>query len=213
MNRNRILLFALVALLCVGPGAFAMTVTWEGTDGGSQLISGSTGGQLPAGCMLVLGNFGTMTDAQIAALGSNPSAMVWPAFQSWATTAIDSDGVFSESTIRGGSASFGGEQAYLVAFNSPSFYTATVAGVFKGPSSNPSVGDPWVFPASDDAPGVRFSLDAITQNGVITGGWGTFNSPKFGGPVNALIVGVPEPSTYMLVGIGLLGVLTLRRRS
>jgi len=201
MNGKHTLVFALVGFLCVGVSAFAMQVVWKGTDGGSQLTLGNA--QLPTGSLLLLGSFGTMTDSAIAALGANRTAL-FAAFSTWDSCAIDSYGVFATAAGPRPGGGLLGKQAYLMACNSPNPFAATDVGVFKGPSSNPSIGDPWVFPATDGDVAPAFSLDAITPSGVIIGSWHSFYSPVFMITVNGLdIRPVPEPSTGMLASIGL----------
>ena len=75
----------------------------------------------------------------------------------------------------------------------------TGAGNKYGSAINPSpiAGDAWAVPAD----GNLSSLVLSTPDDAESLGYATGN-----------IVGVPEPSTYMLVGTGLLGLLAIRRR-
>jgi hypothetical protein len=209
----------IAALVLTTSTSKAFTLVWSasGFDVATGLtLSDQTTG-LSIGSLVAVGNFGSMTDLDIAALGPNPSS-VWANFQPWATGAIG-DGTFAEgsftiSSIAPGSGYFS-EQIYLVAFNSSSAGTATQVGVFKGPSSSPSFGDSWTFPP-DDLSAKSIVTDALNASHVIIGSYGveTYNNVDWWGEnVNALaLAAIPEPSTYALVGAAVLGLLAVRRR-
>ena len=214
MNGKKTLVFVAVALLCVGMSAFAMSVSYTGGGNGELTYSDLTT-QLAEGSLVALGDFGTMNDAQIAALGANPTA-VWAHFSEWDMTAIDSTLTFtSAATTAGGT--FLNQHAYLVAFDAGTFSSALGVGVFKGPNSAGTNGDPWIFPNTDTANGLGLDLGDVHSIGVIIGEYGdqTLNSDWAGGIVDAYGLAypaVPEPSTMMLVASGLLGLLVARRR-
>ncbi|HUI05586.1 MAG TPA: PEP-CTERM sorting domain-containing protein [Verrucomicrobiae bacterium] len=215
MNGKKTLVAVVVTLLCVGMSAFAMTVAYTGANNGELTYSDLTT-QLNEGAYVALGNFGTMSDAAIAALGASPTA-VWAAFHVWDATAIDSTLTFSGGNGTAGGA-FLNTHAYLIAFDTATFSSAGAVGVFKGPNvqtSDPDSSNPWIFPLTDTAVGITMDLAGVGSGGVLIGeyGYSTLNSDWAGGIVDAYgLASVPEPSTIMLVGTGLLGLLAIRRR-
>lgn len=213
-----------MALLLIGSiRVQAMTVLWDSSSNitGLTLADQTTG--VPIGGLLLLGNFPTLSDAEVIALGANPVALtnnfaIWASSTIGTGTSTDPDGVgsFQATSISPGTGFFS-EQAYLIVFNTGNPLTATQVGVFKGPTTGNSNGDPWIFPASDEAVPPVFTVDDFTSaTGVLIGsfGIGTFNSPWSGNNgINALALEViPEPSTWLLVGSGLVGLALLRRR-
>jgi len=213
MNGKKTLVFGLIALLCVGTGAFAMTVGYQGGGIGELTLSDLTT-QPPGLSLVALGNFGGMADSAIAAL-ADPSA-VWAAFSKWDNTFTDSDNLTFGTAATTAGGAFLGTHAYLVAFNSGTYTTASAFGVFKGPNTGASNGQNWIFPLTDTLPAVTYDLGDVGAGGVIIGSFGslTLNSAWYGDYADAYgLKDVPEPSTMMLVGTGLLGLLAIRRRS
>lgn len=228
MNSNRISTYAAVvatAFLSASTARVnAMVVNWgDATQTALTLADGTTG--VAQGSLVELGIFKNgMSDAAIIALGANPTA-IQSDLSVWATSTIGS-GTGSKAVFNAGSfapgAGFFTSNAFLIVFNSNTVGAATQVGVFKGRITGNSNGDPWLFPTSDIDFPRNFSADDLTATNVLIGGYGVgtyddsaANDSWFGGPVNALklaVVPVPEPATYALVGMGLLGVCGLRRR-
>jgi len=125
-------------------------------------------------------------------------------------------GSFSASH-NGSDVGFAHTQIYLVAFNNATGIGATQEGIYFVNDANNAN---WKFPAaSDTITTTTFDLQDLFTNGttaqpaagatVVFGSTGVDTS----GPSNMVeLKVVPEPSTWMLVGTGLLGLLGLRRR-
>jgi len=219
--------------LCVSTAKVnAMTVNWANDNGATALtLNGGTTG-LPVGDIVEIGIFNSgMSDAAITALFTGAvgnGTAIQSAFHVFASGQIGDGGsagtvvgAFAESSISAG-AGFFTSNIYMVVFNVTSagqIGSATQMGVFKGPSA---VAAPWLFPA-DDGGTATVTADDMTAASVLIGhyGAGTYSDSVangatgwYGDNVNALELAqiVPEPSTYMLVGMGLLGAWGLRRR-
>jgi hypothetical protein len=192
----------------------AMKVDWQtGTNTAVTLADGMTG--VPQGSLVELGVFKNgLSDTAIAALGVNPTA-IQNAFSVWASDTIgdntDAEGAFGMASDSPGTGFFS-LSAFLVVFNNLNPSLATQVGVMKGP---------WVFPASNGAPMATFTVDDVTASMVLIGGYApgaysdsTLNGGTgwFGDGANSVELAIPEPSTYALVSMGLLGALGLHRR-
>ena len=214
MNGKKTLVAVIAAILCMGTGAYALSINW-GFDQKGFTDSGGVNG-LPLGDLVGIGTFGTLTDLQIGAL-TTPSA-VWAAFSSYATGAIgdgnnappDPLGILAEPSTGAAGAGFFTKTIYVVAFNNADPNSATGMWVGKGPEPD------WVFPADDNG-NIFIGGNLFTSASVLIGGYspGTFNNLFQEGTFDALTLTgtvIPEPSTMMLVGTGLLGLLAIRRR-
>ena len=218
MNDNRMATYtAVMAVVLLGISAArvnAMKVTWQtGTSTALTLADGVTG--VPQGSLVELGIFkNSLSDAAIAALGANPTA-IQNAFSVWASDTIgdntSAEGAFGTTTDSPGTGFFN-SPAFLVVFNNINPSLATQVSVCKGP---------WVFPASNGAPTATFTVDDLTADMVLIGGYaaGTYSdvgvngdTQWFGEGANSVELAVPEPSTYALVSMSLLGLWGLRRR-
>lgn len=234
MNHNQISTYAAVvavALLCASTARVnAMTVNWGNDTGNTELTlqDGLTG--VPIGSLVELGTFpsGLSSTAITALWTGNPNAAtdIQAEFIIWASGVIGDNtataGAFGETT-GGPGVGFFSLTAFLVVLDAATPGAATQVGVFKGQLTGTTFGDPWLFPANDVAPPPTFSCDDLNAANVLIGSYrpgslsaGVVNgSPaSFGPDANALelAVVVPEPTTYALVGMGLLGAWGLRRR-
>jgi hypothetical protein len=218
------------AALCVSTARVnAMTVAWGNASGATAItLNGGTVG-VPDGDIVELGIFKNgISDANISLLAS--PAAIQAAFNVWGTGFMGDNtgsptpvGAFGETTTSPGAGLFT-SNAYMIVFNVTSvggISGASQWGVFKGPNTG---ANPWLFPASDGASPPTFNADDMTAASVLIGSYGagtysdsTLNGGTgwYGDGANALELHssvVPEPSTYVLVGMGLLGALRLRRR-
>jgi hypothetical protein len=112
---------------------------------------------------------------------------------------------------------FAHAQIYLVAFNNATGIGASQEGIFfVNDANNPN----WRFPATADIPNsTTIDLQSMftgSNDGTLAPGatiiWGSKGVDP-SGPYNVLALVLPEPSTWMLVETGLLGLLAFRRRS
>jgi hypothetical protein len=200
--------------------AFAMQVGWSGTGGAGSVTLADQVSAVPEGSLVALGLFPGLNDADIAALAT-PSA-IWSAFSAWETAAFNADGLYDGAGQAINGTGYFSSQAYVVAFNAASAASATQWGVFKGVSVANDYSDAWIFPSADGNLTVpTMTIDGVPQAGVIIGSFGSLTySPAWGQDTevegteyyNAYAL-IPEPSTYMLVATGLMGLLALRRRS
>jgi len=188
-----------------------ITVGWS-TAKNSYITDNTGAAGYLSGDLVEVGSF-----ASAPTVGS-PSLAGFTVYGTTLTGTGGNVGIFSGS-VNAPDAGFAHNQIYLVAFNNA---TGTVTpgvtqlGIFV---VNDSTVPSWKFPATADIP----NSTAIDLQDLFTGNSGALVSAATvvygstgtdGGTYSlAELKVVPEPSTWMLVGTGLLGLLGLRRRS
>jgi hypothetical protein len=163
---------------------------------------------------------------EIGAFSSAPtvgssSLSNFTAFASSLTGVGPLDGTYSISGTSASAGAFSHAQIYLVVFNAATAGAATQEAIVD---VNDTDNATWKFPADADVPNsTTFDLDTLfsaptSGSTLAVGGQLVYGTVGFDstGPnaileTQALTI-VPEPSTYVLVGTGLLGLLGLRRR-
>lgn len=218
-NGIKYLVAGLVATGLTVSSYATVTVSW-GTFGNS-FISDSGGAatdatQLAPGDLLEIGTFATAPG--VVTLANVQSVLA--SFEVFGSGTINQGaGAFTLSSANTAGATFGGNQIYLVAYNAATSGAASQAGIYFASDAGVPA---WKMPA--DGPTANTTIDVAdifgansgvsatpSANGHIVYGGTAFDSGGFSLLTTASIV--PEPSTWMLVGTGLLGLLGLRRRS
>jgi hypothetical protein len=192
-------------------GAYA-TITVNANTAFNAFVTDNTGANnYLSGDLVEIGSF-----ASAPTVGS-PSLAGFTVFGSTLTGTGASAGVIS-AALTGPDGVWTHNQIYLVTFNAATVGAATQEGIFDvGDASNSK----WKFPATADTLNTTSidvqdlflaggSASLATGAQVVFGGVGTDPSGPFSLAETATIV--PEPSTWMLVGTGLIGLLGLRRR-
>jgi len=208
-NGIKYLVAGLVATGLTVSSYATVSVSWN--TGFNAFITDNTGaaGYL-SGDLVEVGSF-----ASAPTVGS-PSLVGFTVFGSTLTGTGGLVGTFAAS-VNGPDGVWTHQQIYLVAFNNATGVGATQEGIFDvSDVSNTQ----WKFPATADTlTAVKIDLQDLfvgqtstLQTGaqIVFGGKGVDNSGPYALAELALVL---EPSTWMLVGTGLLGLLGLRRRS
>jgi hypothetical protein len=195
-----------------------ITVNWGSQD--ATPFDTLTGLALPVGDLILVG-FATSPGSGLSTL-SGTANLAAIGFTQFGLGHIG-DGIlpagFGGVSSSGPDTSFSHLQIFIVAFDATTAAGATQMGVWSVDfASNPN----WKFPATADVPNsTSIDLDDILA---IPGGslsalangahiwYGTGPGAADNGGLRLAIINVPEPSTYVLVATGLLGMIGLIRR-
>ena len=159
--------------------------------------------------------------------GPNGSTSANAFFSVWQTGSVEEgvgagqDSTFIIASTAAGSATFFSKPIYLVVFNAAATGSGVNMGVYtaypnlsQGTPGSPD-GDPWTYPASDTLGGIYPDTGDVTASGVVLGGMGTDSDPnsyESGYATLFLQQSIPEPSSIVLVLLGLAGSIGLIRR-
>ncbi len=187
--------------------AAGITVNWQ-TAQSTFIASTITPLNYLDGDLVEVGTFA------VAPIIGSPSLANFTVFGTTLTETGVNAGLISASRT-GSDVGFAHSQIYVVAFNNATGVNPTQEAIFfVNDANNPN----WKFPAVSDFPNSTLIdlQDMFTgaNNGTLAPGativWGT-KTVDPSGPYNVLAM-IPEPTTWALVGTGLLGLLAFRRR-
>ena len=224
----------LSALVSLGSLQFAhgTSVTFGSTGSARTVFEANGTTQLASGDLVWMGTFASEAFAfnPLFSVATNVSAITtaggWEQFSIDTSTDTLNPGATSTLQITatgkaGGSvvdnnggatqaAFFNGKNVYLWIFDAPTVGAATQMGIFRAPNADAVVD--WIFPNNAGGVGDTITL-STTATGAPTinsiGGAGTSNSTQ----LILSAAGVPEPSSAVLIGVAVLGLLGMRRRS
>jgi hypothetical protein len=221
----------MTAGIVVSAQASTATINWAAFDtAGVAILGGSSSGSTPAPIndLVEMGYWSTAPSA-----GSTYSAgiagftVIQAEYFNWDVGANDAGaGFFKASTNIVSTAAYAHDQIGVVAYNATTSGAATEAGIWYLNMSNNAN---WRVPANSDIPSSStFDIETMFANPgvnvlpapgstIVFGGTPYFvqsDPNNFGGNTEWLPMAniIPEPSTIVMVGLGLLGMVGLMRR-
>jgi hypothetical protein len=222
MKTLKTVISAVIATACLSGLALAGSVDYTAVAAyltradGSTLVDGSVN---PA--FIEMGYF-TITDGAVLAGKTDPATLAasFVMLQTgnvgdFGNVPAGADGAYGEdftasfdtSTGNGAYHAAVGHNIYVWAFNGTAFNTGGEQGIYKSSS---------LFPTDVQTVGNSlFDLnDLFTSGTILAGSLGVGTvSGSLGDMAHVNLEAIPEPSTYLLVVSGLLGMLAMRRRS
>jgi hypothetical protein len=239
--RIRLLVSVLSAIIALNIGARSAVAQLSEADWGARVSNGignAGGTPLPngSGDLIWIGHF-TLTNAQIAANATNPAFLLsnfviyassFPGENTPGGPGSASDGYWLKqsqtSTASAGTGAFGTLTGTNIQ-NTAVYYwiwnqtTTTVTpttqyGIFTDPAGANGSSSQWIFP-SDNTTGNVIVPDLSNvphdASGILWGSYGTGTSRDGSSPLYNLAL-IPEPSTLALLGVGIIGIVAIRRR-
>jgi PEP-CTERM motif len=190
-------------------GSYANITVGGGTSQNTFMADASL--NYLSGDLIEIGTFAT------APTNGSPSLAGFTVFASTLTDTGGSAGVFSFSQTASDTG-FSHDQIYVVAFNNATGINPSQEGIYYVNDANNAA---WKFPATADVPNsttidmqdlfVSGSSVSLKPGATIVFGGATVDNANADNALELATI-VPEPSTWMLVGTGLIGLLGLRRR-
>jgi len=212
---NKGIKYVIAGLVAAGVGlsSYAANIEVIAQAQSNTYLTDADGNYTPGGWLLELGTFAsTPTDGSSSLAG----------FSVFGTGVTGNAGGDFNLNITSSDVGFAHDQIYLVAFNAATQGAATEEGIYY---VNDASQTKWRFPAATDDPAnTLFDVDAMFQasatanTALVSGGHIVFGSAAYDetGPYTELRMAtlspVPEPSSIMLVVVGLLGMVGLIRR-